>query len=471
MNAPARILLVDDDAAYLQIYSELLRAEGYEVWEASSGQEGLRAARERRPDLVLLDVVLPDLSGIEVCRQIKADPALSDTFVVMFSGLASSVANKLEGFETGADDYLVKSIEMDEFKTRIRKIVRLQHTTTALRASEQLHRELAAIVENSEDAIFSKTLDGKIVSWNRSAERIYGYGAEEVIGRPVTLLLPPGHEDEFQDIQQDLLREKRVVNYETLRRKKDGSLVEVSLTISPVRDATGSLTGASIIARDITERRRLEKELLEISATERRRIGHELHDGLGQYLAGTAFRAKALEQALAAEGSPHAPEAKELTGFISNAITQTRTLARGFDPIEVEHSGLLISLQSLLAETKHFFNINCQFHCRNSGLEVDARTGLALYRIVQEAIHNAITHGAAEQIDIELAVDAGHLCLRIRDDGIGFQPQTGKQTGMGLRVMGYRARSIGAKLKVSSQPNQGTEIMCEAPYSAAYGAH
>ena len=92
MNKTNCILLVDDDPAILQIYSEILRAQGYEVWEASNGQQGLQAARERRPDLVLLDVMLPDLSGIEVCRQIKADAALVDVFVVLVSGTATSVA-------------------------------------------------------------------------------------------------------------------------------------------------------------------------------------------------------------------------------------------------------------------------------------------------------------------------------------------------------------------------------------------
>jgi two-component system, LuxR family, sensor kinase FixL len=470
MKATTQLLLVDDDAAILQIYSELLRAEGYEVWQASTGQEGLRAARERRPNVVLLDVMLPDLNGVEVCRQIKADPALPDTFVVLFSSLATSVADKVEGLQSGADDYLVKSLQVDEFFARIRTIIRLQEATAALRASEQHHRELAAIVENSEDAIYSRTLEGAILSWNRAAERIYGYAAEELIGRPVTALLAPGYDEQLQGILQAPGCGSKVVNYETLHRKKDGSLVQVSLTLSPVRDALGNVTSASVIARDVTEQKRLEKELLEISAAERRRIGHELHDGLGQYLAGVAFRAKALEEALVAEGSQHSPDAKELTAFVSNAISQTRRLAHGFDPIEVESSGLLAALQNLVAESIHLFDINCLFHCRDSKLSVDTRTGLALYRIAQEAIHNAVTHGAARQIDLELVVDGGHLCLRIRDDGIGFQTQTANQTGMGLRVMGYRARSIGAKLIMSSQPDRGTEIECAMPYPAANGS-
>src|SRR5664279_2861474 len=102
MSKKTSILVVDDVPVILQAYSEILRAEGYEVWEASTGQQGLQAARERRPDLVLLDVMLPDLNGIEVCRQIKADAALADVFVVLVSGAATSVANRIDGLETGA---------------------------------------------------------------------------------------------------------------------------------------------------------------------------------------------------------------------------------------------------------------------------------------------------------------------------------------------------------------------------------
>src|ERR1039458_4996998 len=103
MNKTSSILVVDDVPMILQVYSEILRAEGYEVWEAATGQQALQVARDRRPDLVLLDVMLPDLSGVEVCRQIKADPALTDIFVVLVSGIATSVTHKVDGLEAGAD--------------------------------------------------------------------------------------------------------------------------------------------------------------------------------------------------------------------------------------------------------------------------------------------------------------------------------------------------------------------------------
>src|ERR1035438_914255 len=119
MNKTVSILVADDFPLILQAYSEILRAEGYEVWEASTGQQALQLTREKRPHLVLLDVMLPDLSGMEVCRQIKAEPALTDVFVVLASGVATSVAHKVDGFETGADDYLVKPLDITEFLARL----------------------------------------------------------------------------------------------------------------------------------------------------------------------------------------------------------------------------------------------------------------------------------------------------------------------------------------------------------------
>jgi PAS domain S-box-containing protein len=119
---------------------------------------------------------------------------------------------------------------------------------------------LAAIVESSDDAIASKTLDGTVTSWNRAAERLFGYAAGEMIGRPIAVLAAPGREDEMPMILARVRRGERVDHFDTVRRRKDGSLVEVSLTVSPVRDARGRIVGASKIARDITERRRAERE-------------------------------------------------------------------------------------------------------------------------------------------------------------------------------------------------------------------
>ena len=128
-----------------------------------------------------------------------------------------------------------------------------------LRSASAIKR-LAAIVESSEDAIVSKSLDGVITSWNNGAQRIFGYTAEEVVGKPITILIPPDRPDEEATILQRLPRGERIDHFETVRRRKDGSLVDVSLTVSPVRDAEGRIVGASKIARDITQRKRAQEQ-------------------------------------------------------------------------------------------------------------------------------------------------------------------------------------------------------------------
>src|SRR5262249_39196717 len=146
--------------------------------------------------------------------------------------------------------------------------------------------------------------------------------------------------------------------------------------------------------------------------------------------------------------------------------SQTRSLARGLDPIEVETIGLQAALQNLAVETQKFFNISCRFQCAENMWEVDPQVSLALYRVVQEAIHNGITDGEATAIDIELGMNGSNLCLRVQDDGTGFQPEERRKAGIGLRVMQYRARSIGGNLRVSSEPKRGTEVRCLVPQRA-----
>ena len=227
MNKTTSILVVDDDPAILQTYSEILRAEGYEVWEAATGQQGLQATREKRPDLVLLDVMLPDLSGMEVCRQIKADAALTDVFVVLVSGAATGVANKVDGLGTGADDYLVKPLDCSEFLARLRTIVRLRHTTAALRASEQRHRRLVEILP---EAVGLIDLQGRFLGVNPQAVEMLGYADPgELLERSVFDLTQP---EDHERVRADIIT---TLETGTLRNAKP----------SAAQEERGSLPGRS----------------------------------------------------------------------------------------------------------------------------------------------------------------------------------------------------------------------------------
>ena len=219
------------------------------------------------------------------------------------------------------------------------------------------------------------------------------------------------------------------------------------------------------LQNEISQRLAVERQIAAISDREQRRIGHELHDGLGQHLAGVAFRAKALEQQLAAQNLPQAREAAELTGLVSDAIRQARLLARGLDPLELQNHDLVAALQGLAVETQKTFTVACvtNFLQAAPALRVNRQAGLAFYRICQEAVHNALTHGKAKLIQIELAVTEGQLVLKVSDDGCGFSPNDGPFSGMGLGIMRVRAGSIDGKLEIHSTPGGGAQVVCSVP--------
>ena len=249
-----RILLADDNPDMRDYVHRLLRGS-YQVEAVQDGQAALESARRQLPDLIVSDIMMPRLDGIGLLQAVRTDPVLKSIPVILLSARAGEEA-RIEGLESGADDYLVKPFSARELVARVRSqlaMSRIRHEASAiaqrLRADSEL---LAAIVESSDDAIISKDLDGVITSWNKSAERIFGYTAAEAIGNTIMLIIPAERRDEEAGILARLRRGERVDHVRTVRRRKDGSLLDVSLTISPVRDASGKVIGASKVARDVT---------------------------------------------------------------------------------------------------------------------------------------------------------------------------------------------------------------------------
>lgn len=295
-----------------------------------------------------------------------------------------------------------------------------------------------------------------------SYEKIWGRTCQSLYRSP-RAWLEALHPEDRDRVLQAALHKQVAGDYDEEYRilRPDGSVRWIRDRAFPVRDETGNVTRITGVADDITVRKCLEAEILEIAANERRRLGHDLHDGLGQYLAGIALRTKALEQSLTEDDLPHAAEASDLAALVSNAIHQARILARGMDPVLFEGQGrLCVALQRLAAESEDLFHVRCGFFCAEGAVQLTPPVAVELYRIAQEAIHNAVVHGEARQIEIELSMEAGHLCLEIRDDGLGFRAKETDESGMGLRVMQYRARSIGASLSIQSAPHRGTEVRC-----------
>ena len=211
------------------------------------------------------------------------------------------------------------------------------------------------------------------------------------------------------------------------------------------------------------EARELERRILEISDAEQRRIGYDLHDGLGQHLTGIALMTRQLENRLTAEQSPHADRATKISGLANTAVEWTHNLTRSLSPPALESKGLAEALEELAANVENIFNIDCE--CEHDG-EIDFRdvaVAVHLYRIAQEAISNAVKHGKAQHVRVQLASRDGEINMQISDDGSGIQPRSEQHAGMGMRIMRYRAKMIGAEIDVHSEEasgKHGTVITC-----------
>ena len=228
-----------------------------------------------------------------------------------------------------------------------------------------------------------------------------------------------------------------------------------------VRERTAELTEAhKKLLQDIDERRRMEKDILDISEREQRRIGQELHDSLGQQLTGIAIMSKVLEQKLKSKSIGESAEAQEIGRLLNQAAEQTRRLAKGLHPVDLDASGLMSALQELAVTTEQLFGIRCTFDCDEPVPIDDAAVAVHLYRIAQEAVTNAIKHGHAENIVLRLAPDRDMLTLTIESDGLDFPEAPPKNKGMGLHIMDYRAEMIDGTLDVHRGARGGTIVTC-----------
>lgn len=222
---------------------------------------------------------------------------------------------------------------------------------------------------------------------------------------------------------------------------------------------------ATALNHEVRERTRLEKEVLEASEREQRRIGHDLHDSLCQHFTATAMAGKVLAKKLAGKSLPEADAANQLVGMVEQGIELTRTLARSLHPIEMQAEGLVDGLRELAANISKNFSVDCKLECLQTLSLATADANMHLYRIAQEAISNAVRHGQAKNIIIHLEAHENEIILTITDDGSGLPSDAWVKDGMGLHIMNYRAGMIGGKLQVKRLPARGTRVTCILPQS------
>jgi signal transduction histidine kinase len=219
---------------------------------------------------------------------------------------------------------------------------------------------------------------------------------------------------------------------------------------------SSALKGAKLVKK----RKRLEKEITEVSRKEQERIGQDLHDGLCQYLTGIAFMCNVLKNRLKAKSLEEADDAEEILNLINQSIATTRNLARGLLPVELEKEGLVVALQDLATKIEYQFKTPCHFSA-NEGVAISNNmVAVHLYRIVQEAVNNAIKHAKPDNIHIQLQKNNDKIYLSVSDDGKGLPEDYKQRKGIGLRTMKYRADIIDAKIEIKRKENRGTIVIC-----------
>jgi signal transduction histidine kinase len=340
---------------------------------------------------------------------------------------------------------------------RMGQMVEVRFAEEALKESESQNR---ALLEAIPDLMFQVDSSGILLGLHVGSFSSLKKFSREFIGSSVydisdkKKLLPRRLlEQAMAYVAQSLSTGRAQVYERHLSLGGDVSDIEVRIVMSGPNKALG-------IVRDTTRRKKLERELLEISGREQRRIGQDLHDSLCQHLAGIGFMSKVLERKTTAKQPIRSEDIIEIVELIDQAITLTRGFARGLNPVRLEADGLMMALIELASNVEKLFGVACRFECEKPVLLTDNAVASHVYRIAQEALNNAIKHGKADTITITLRQDDGSCILTIHDNGVGIGSTTSQGKGMGLSIMQYRASMIGAALDIRTHDIGGTIIRC-----------
>ncbi len=331
--------------------------------------------------------------------------------------------------------------------------------------ASEVEARLQAVFNTAVEGIVTIDERGHIDSINPAAEAMFGWPQGELLGRNINSLMPEPyhsrHDGYLHQYRETGQRRVIGIGREVFGRRKDGTVFPIELSVGEFRVGGRRLfTG---ILRDITERRRLQSEVLHISEQAQQRIAQDLHDDLCQQLAGIEFMAQTLATRLHEARRPEAAAADEVAALVRSATEHTRNLSHGMSPLRPGPDSLATALEELAVRTARHFDVRVDFHCPEPVALHDLPVATHLFRVAQEAISNALRHGRARHVEVHVSRSPGEVRLLVRDHGKGIPASLPSSAGMGLRIMQYRAGIIGGHLSIQREPSGGTSVTCTVP--------
>ena len=334
-------------------------------------------------------------------------------------------------------------------------------TTEQIRAERAIATQ-ARMIESMLEGVAVINEHAVIEITNPAFDAMFGYERGGLIGRDMAALAgwPFEHPQRWQAGNGS-----GSVRVEFDARRRDGGTFAAAGVLS--RFEVAGRNHSLVVLQDVSERKQLERAVLEAVNHEQYRIGNDLHDGLGQELTGIALMLRSVAGRLTTEYAPILPEIEGITQLVNNAIENTRALARGLSPVNLERGGLQDALEGLAMHAVELYGVRVVFTHRVKGTRpLSAELANHLYRIAQEAVRNAVRHGKARSIRLHLSSVRAKVRLAITDDGIGLPSEAMDATGMGLKIMRYRARMLGGEVHFERGESGGTRVVCECPIEA-----
>lgn len=465
-NASLLFVLLEDDPDDAELIRLELARNGLDIeWRNAISEQDYTTALEEtpKPDLVLADYTLPGFDGLAALR-ILQERAPDVPFIFVSGSLGEERA--IEALKSGATDYVLKDrlqrlpTVVARALTEARERRERREAEAALEAQRLL---LGTLIDSLPDIVYATDRNGRITVVNQALLDTLGRPRKDVIGKRLTeVWLDEGVADIDAHARQTLRTGRTLSDQERAWIAADGSVRWFTFAHVPLRDH-GTVVGLVGTVREVTARKALEQEILEISNREQRRLGSDLHDGLGQELTGLSLLLKGLEVQLARENSPYCSQITKISDLLAHAIQSTRSLARGLAPVNLERGGLPEALRHLAARCTDMYGLQCTFSGDQKLPELEEGAATHLYRIAQEATTNAARYARAKSLRISLHTTGRKLELSVADDGIGLAAGLAQGTpGMGLKIMEYRARMLGGTLTFE-ETNPGTRIQLTAP--------